>query len=165
VDAEVLSGAQLTPALRGGSWCLLPACSCRHLRATLEFGGTHIAKAGMTPGLIVIAFDATDYLAAHSLPVAQVMAMEPLDLQRMEEALGHGIVVAESRFTHALADARQAQPLVEALAGVLASTIGMEDEADSGAALTQRHVHRLHDDGRLQAGGEGPADDTPRNID
>ncbi len=62
----------------------------------------------MAACMVVIALDVAKDFAAHGFPITQFMAVNPFDLERMEEAFGHRVVIASAGLAHALADACEA---------------------------------------------------------
>lgn len=50
---------------------------------------------------VVVHLDVLEHLPPHSVPGLESLAMDRLDLEAMEEALGTGIVVAVALGTHA----------------------------------------------------------------
>ena len=112
--------------------------------------------------MVVIAFDIAEYFAAHACSIAQFMAVNPFDFERMKKAFCHGVVVTATGFAHALADFSETKTVPTELACVLASAIGVEDESRGRLTLPQGHINRLDDDGLLQAWSTGPADHLPR---
>ena len=55
----------------------------------------------VSAGSIVIHFDVFEYRLSHFLPGGELLTVNDLDLERVKEALGAGIIVTTSLFAHA----------------------------------------------------------------
>jgi hypothetical protein len=62
----------------------------------------------------------------------------------MIEAFCHCVVIAAGRLAHALTETGKAQPVSGYLTRVLASAIGVEDEASGWLTPSQGQIQRLH---------------------
>ena len=85
--------------------------------------------------------------------------MDELLLERGEEALGDGVVVAVSAAAHRLRDPGGAGLLAEGEADELAALIGMADQPRCRAAVRERHSQRVGDELGAHVVGHAPADD------
>ena len=83
----------------------------------------------MSSFFVVVAFNVLENGRANTLTIHDFTPMEPLHFERMKEALSNCAVVAASRSAHALSNLMALAILTKVSAGVLAATIGMEDDA------------------------------------
>jgi hypothetical protein len=88
--------------------------------------------------------------------------VEPLDLERVEEALGERVVETVARAAHAAADAVAIEELVVVGAGVLRSAIAVVDEPGHWSTLGEGDSQGFRGDCVLGSVRGRPADDATR---
>ncbi len=89
-------------------------------------------------------------------------AVDELLLDRREEALGDGVVVAVAAASHRLRDPGGAGLLAEGQRDELAALVGVPDQPARGAAVREGHLRRVDDELCAHVVGHGPPDDPAR---
>ena len=112
----------------------------------------------MQPPGVVEPLDKGEDLPPGCCWVVEEGALEQLALQRSEEALGHGVVVAVADGAHRGQDASLLASKAEFNRGVLTALVGVVDDA-VGPTTGQPHVERGDDQLGAHVGVHGPAHD------
>jgi hypothetical protein len=104
-------------------------------------------------------FDGLEELAAGLLPAGEPAA--ELDLEGLEEALGHGVVPAVALAAHAEDQAGLLDEIAVVAARVLRAAVGVMDEARRRAAARESLLQGRDGELALEALAHRPADDAP----
>ena len=120
------------------SWTVMLTRRCGRTRtiALLELLGTEVAEAAVAADPVVEDLDVVEHRGPGLGRARPGRAVDELGLEGGEEALGHGVVVAVADRAHGRRDAGLAQPPPEGEARVLASVVGVVDEAVAGRRRT-----------------------------
>src|SRR5690349_2553217 len=111
---------------------------------------------------VVEDLDEVEHARARLIARGVSLVHAQLGLQRVEEALLDGVVVATALAAHAADDAATLEHSTECVRGVLGAAIGVVDEPASGRSPADRHLERINDDRGRLALTHRPADDTAR---
>ena len=98
---------------------------------------------------VVVQFNVLEHLPPHGLPGLEAFAMDRLDLEAVEEALGTGIVVAVAFGTHAAPEMVPGQQRLVQRRAILAATVTMHDHSLGHLTAPQGHFQGITD----QVGG------------
>src|ERR1700744_2328461 len=96
----------------------------------------------MPPGRVVEAVDVLVDRRPADVVVGVVLMVDPLGLQRREEALGDGVVIAVAGATHARDDSPLGERGPVVVAGVGAAAIGVVYESGTRTTALQRVIER-----------------------
>src|SRR5919106_1431154 len=124
--------------------------------------GAQIAQRRVQSLSVVEPLDVVEQLADRLLARPVLAVVLQLGLQRAEEALSHGVVVAVATATHARLKTPARQLLLIAGARVLATAIAVVQQAQLGPALPQSHRQSSSRQLRRQALAHRPAHHAPR---
>jgi hypothetical protein len=125
-----------------------------------------VADGGVEPLAIVEDFDVFEDGGASRLGSRHRRAVDKFLLQGGEEALGDSVVPALAWAAKRLPDAVAGEGRAECFGGVLAATVGVEDETRCRLSLDDCHPERLEDEGCPHVVGDGKANDPPaRQVD
>ena len=116
----------------------------------------------MQSGSVVESLDVIEDVAASLSSRTEREVIEPLSFDRMEEALGKGVVQAIAGAAHAAADAVAVEEILVVRATVLRSAVAVMNESRRWPTRSQGDPQGLKGQGVTDAIGGGPADDAPR---
>jgi len=123
--------------------------------------GSEVTERRVTASGVVETFDEVEHRQLGHGTIGEPGAVEQLAFERGEEALAHGVVVAIADRSHRRPDACLAAASSELGRGVLASLVGVVNDAMRRPALLDGHGHGIEDQLRGHARAHGPADDLP----
>src|SRR4030095_6036338 len=113
----------------------------RSVRLTLELDRRHVIERRMATHRVIPALDEVEHRHAGLRRRPKRHAIEQLALERREETLAQGIVIAIADRSHRGPDARLATPAAKLDRRVLAALVRMMNDRP-GPALRDRHLQR-----------------------
>ena len=117
-----------------------------------------VADGGVGPSAVVVGLDELDHRVLCGVAGREAPAVVHLILQRGEERLGHGVVVAVAGAAAGKAHVVGPRPLGQGPAGVLGASVGMENGVSGHAAARLGRLERRHRDVGGHPAREQPAD-------
>ena len=122
---------------------------CRHSRAVsqgllFKLYRRQALVVAMPAHRVVEQLDVVEHIRPRLVPGRVDLALHSLPLEQLEEALGHGVVVAVSATTHAADHLVILQESLPLAAGELAALIGVQHQAGRRFATPYRRQERLH---------------------
>ena len=124
-----------------------------------EGGRTDLAERRMAAPLVIEHLDVLEQLVLCVTVTLEVLAQFALD--RREEALHHGVVVAVPASAHAARDAVGLEHVLIIFAGIRAPLVRMMEQPELRTASLQRHLERLDRQVPIVHRADRPADNEP----
>ena len=129
---------------------------------SLERFRAEIAQRGVTALAVIPDLDPAEDRTARLLPGLEAGAVNHLFLEAGKEALGRSVIPAVAAAAHAAHDPDFLEPFLVVAAGVLAPSVAVANQIQSGLSAEDRHVQSRENQGAINRLVHRPAHDPPR---
>jgi hypothetical protein len=129
--------------------------------AAFELYRRQVAGGVVTPLGVVEHLDVIEDVGSGSIAGRVDLATDSLSLEKLEEALGDGVVVTVAAPTHAAHEVVIAQEVLPGVSSELAALVRVDGDNALGLSAPQGHQQRVEHQLSVNAVPHGPADHLP----